>query len=130
MTNKELAQEIREIIKYLCDVAGKQDKYALQCCDELDKKMDILDMFQNSLTVEHHLDIPAVSFVETDDGIDAISNALITFTKNKINKESQDKLTEWVIENIDTEKIRYWLFKKDEQNQIEKLNRVFKGEYK
>ena len=46
MTSKELAEEIRSIITYLCEVSGKQDKYALECCDELDKKLEVLDMLR------------------------------------------------------------------------------------
>ena len=47
MTGKELAEEIRSIITYLCEVSGKQDKYALECCDELDKKLEVLDILKS-----------------------------------------------------------------------------------
>ena len=46
MTSKELAEEIRSIITYLCEVSGKQDKYALECCDELDNKLEVLEQIK------------------------------------------------------------------------------------
>lgn len=52
MTGKELAEEIRSIITDLCKVSGKQDKYALECCDELDKKLEILEMLKTLIIEE------------------------------------------------------------------------------
>ena len=53
MTSKELAEEIRSIITYLCEVSGKQDKYALKCCDELDKKLEVLDILKKYIRAGH-----------------------------------------------------------------------------
>lgn len=52
MTSKELAKEIRTIITYLCEVSSKQDKYALECCDELDKKLEILEILKKHFNFE------------------------------------------------------------------------------
>lgn len=51
MTSKELAKEIRSIITDLCEISGRQDKYALECCDELDKRLKILEIFINKLNI-------------------------------------------------------------------------------
>lgn len=63
MTGKELAEEIRSIITYLCEVSGKQDKYALECCDELDKKLKVLDILK---TIIQQTDIVLKEWLEDD----------------------------------------------------------------
>lgn len=63
MTGKELAEEIRSIITDLCEVSGRQDKYALECCDELDKKLKVLDILK---TIIQQTDIVLKEWLEDD----------------------------------------------------------------
>lgn len=80
MTGKELAEEIRSIIVYLCEVSGKQDKYALECCDELDKKLEVLDILKNKS-----------SLISNED-------SWLSLNIDKINmfKDEFDKIMEWL----------------------------------
>lgn len=64
MTGKELAEEIRSIITDLCEVSGRQDKYALECCDELDKKLKVLDILK---TIIQQTDIVLKEWLEDDE---------------------------------------------------------------
>lgn len=64
MTGKELAEEIRSIITDLCEVSGRQDKYALECCDELDKKLKVLDILK---TIIQQTDIVLKEWLENDE---------------------------------------------------------------
>lgn len=80
MTGKELAEEIRSIIVYLCEVSSKQDKYALECCDELDKKLKVLDILKNKS-----------SLISNED-----SWLCLNIDKINMFKDEFDKIMEWL----------------------------------
>ena len=46
MTSKELSNELESIVKYLCESANKQDKYALEIVNEVKKNLEILEILK------------------------------------------------------------------------------------
>jgi hypothetical protein len=46
MKGKELSDELEHIVKYLCEVANKQDTYALEIVDEVKKELEKLDYYR------------------------------------------------------------------------------------
>lgn len=84
MTSKELAKEIRSIITYLCEVSGKQDKYALECCDVIEKDLEILEILKSKI---------GINYIPTQVGIEQEKYIL---TGAEITKEEYELLREWL----------------------------------
>ncbi|MBO7079575.1 MAG: hypothetical protein J6W64_07190 [Bacilli bacterium] len=88
MTNKELAEEIRSIITDLCEVSGRQDKYALECCDELTKKLEILDILKEHNKVKEFYNPNKVSRADY--------YLVIPKSMVEITEKEYDKIKEWL----------------------------------
>ena len=49
MNSIELLNEVKAIVKYLCNVVNKQDKYVLEIIDEIKKNLEVLEIFKKHL---------------------------------------------------------------------------------
>lgn len=88
---------------------GKKDFDLLykKYCDVIKKDLEVLETFKNSLTVER---MPPKPFDPNEEfNFDSYIQYIIKYNTYIFDKNIREKLTQWIIDNIDKETVRKWL---------------------
>lgn len=81
----------------------------------VEKDLEVLEAFKNSLVIEYTLPVFDIEQKKSFN-IEDLLNFSVKYYTYRLNKETQEKLTQWIIDNIDKETVRKWLENDNKQN--------------
>ena len=110
MTSKEALEILYPQKSYLPYHSRKEKRYA---CMVIEKDLELLNAFKNALTIEtepiEFKEIPPTN--DYNEFMGHYFDAICIIYQAEKNDKIKEQLTEWVINNIDKEKVREWLEK-------------------
>lgn len=87
-----------------CPFKNRCNSFAKDWFDTIKKDLEILEILKRALTVEQHFEVK-----ESMSTIGNITEYIIKENQHKLDTLFIKKLTEWIIKNVDKEKVKEWL---------------------
>ena len=94
-------EALKELIKDLLIYKGDYEELSIHQKENksiIEKELNVLEIFKNALTIEHHELLPVeINKNETDIGL--LVKNIATIRQNKLDNELRKELREWVLKN-------------------------------
>jgi len=107
LTELEVLLELKNFLHEL-DLGNVDRLFVDGSCNILEKALNTLLLFKSALTLDT-MPVQAQQTVTADESISLTLQQAYSYVRHELDAEGKKALTQWVIENIDKDKVMEWL---------------------